>query len=175
MSLIKCPECEKMFSEFADMCPNCGCPTEKVKELNIDNSIQKIEKTQFEKTTIMDRREVFDYIMNGKGSMESFYKIHHCVDNNDWEEGQKTIIEETGCDENIAKWVWTDILHSLNPKAENPISSSSENHIPTCPNCKSINIQRISASKRWLSTGLFGLASSDIGKTMKCKNCGYKW
>lgn len=30
-------------------------------------------------------------------------------------------------------------------------------------------------TKRWLTTGLFGLSSSDVGKTMKCKNCGYKW
>lgn len=30
-------------------------------------------------------------------------------------------------------------------------------------------------AKRWLTTGLFGLASSDVGKTMKCKNCGYKF
>ena len=31
MSLIKCPECGKMFSEFAISCPECGCPTEKIK------------------------------------------------------------------------------------------------------------------------------------------------
>ena len=47
--------------------------------------------------------------------------------------------------------------------------------IPKCPTCGSTNIQKISGTKRWLSTGLFGLASSDVGKTMVCKNCGYKW
>lgn len=46
---------------------------------------------------------------------------------------------------------------------------------PKCPTCGSTNIQKISGTKRWLSTGLFGLASSDVGKTMVCKNCGYKW
>lgn len=46
---------------------------------------------------------------------------------------------------------------------------------PKCPTCGSTNIQKISATKRWVSTGLFGLASSNIGKTMCCKNCGYKW
>ena len=38
-----------------------------------------------------------------------------------------------------------------------------------------ISFSTQSGTKRWLSTGLFGLASSDVGKTMKCKNCGYKW
>ena len=50
-----------------------------------------------------------------------------------------------------------------------------EKSVPKCPTCGSTNIQKISGTKRWLSTGLFGLASSDIGKNMCCKNCGHKW
>lgn len=46
---------------------------------------------------------------------------------------------------------------------------------PKCPTCGSTNIGKISGTKRWFSTGLFGIASSDVGKTMVCKNCGYKW
>ena len=33
MALIKCPDCGKMFSEYADCCPECGCPTAKAKEV----------------------------------------------------------------------------------------------------------------------------------------------
>lgn len=50
-----------------------------------------------------------------------------------------------------------------------------EENKPRCPTCGSTNIQKISGTKRWFSTGLFGLASSDIGKSMCCKKCGYKW
>lgn len=50
-----------------------------------------------------------------------------------------------------------------------------EDNTPHCPTCGSTDIQKISGTKRWLSTGLFGLASSDIGKSMCCKKCGYKW
>lgn len=28
MGLIKCPDCEKLFSDRIDACPNCGCPKE---------------------------------------------------------------------------------------------------------------------------------------------------
>lgn len=31
MALIKCPDCGKMLSEFAECCPQCGCPIEDVK------------------------------------------------------------------------------------------------------------------------------------------------
>jgi hypothetical protein len=50
-----------------------------------------------------------------------------------------------------------------------------EDNTPHCPTCGSTDIQKISGTKRWLSTGLFVLASSDIGKSMCCKKCGYKW
>lgn len=46
---------------------------------------------------------------------------------------------------------------------------------PKCPHCGSTNISKISTTSRMISTGLFGLASSKIGKTMQCKKCGYKW
>lgn len=54
-------------------------------------------------------------------------------------------------------------------------SKVKEDNTPKCPNCHSTNIQKISGTKRWFSTGLFGLASSDIGKSICCKKCGYKW
>lgn len=54
-------------------------------------------------------------------------------------------------------------------------SVTSSSNKPKCPTCGSTNIKKISGTKRWLSTGLFGLASSNIGKSMYCQNCGYKW
>lgn len=50
-----------------------------------------------------------------------------------------------------------------------------ERNVPKCPTCGSKNIKSISASSRWLSVGLFGFGSNKVGKTMECKNCGYKW
>ena len=52
---------------------------------------------------------------------------------------------------------------------------SKEQNIPKCPTCGSTNIKKISAGSRWLSTGLFGISSSKMGKSMECKNCGYKF
>lgn len=32
MALITCLECNKQISEYADSCPHCGCPMNKIKE-----------------------------------------------------------------------------------------------------------------------------------------------
>ena len=52
---------------------------------------------------------------------------------------------------------------------------SSQSNTPKCPTCGSTNVHKISGTKRWFSTGILGLASSDIGKSMQCSDCGYKW
>ena len=48
-------------------------------------------------------------------------------------------------------------------------------NIPKCPTCGSTNIKKISGTKRWFSTGILGIGSSDVGKSMQCNSCGYKW
>lgn len=53
--------------------------------------------------------------------------------------------------------------------------SQSQSNIPKCPTCGSTNISKIGTFNRMLSTGFLGLASGKIGKTMRCKNCGYNW
>lgn len=47
MALIKCPECGKEFSDKAQACPNCGCPIEEIKTIDIvsEASYQKIPDT----------------------------------------------------------------------------------------------------------------------------------
>lgn len=52
---------------------------------------------------------------------------------------------------------------------------SKPTNTPKCPTCGSPDIKKISAAGRYVSTSLFGLASSNIGKTMCCNSCGYKW
>lgn len=52
---------------------------------------------------------------------------------------------------------------------------SNQSNTPKCPTCHSTNISKIGTLNRMVSTGLFGLASSKIGKTHKCNNCGTTW
>lgn len=46
---------------------------------------------------------------------------------------------------------------------------------PKCPSCGSSNISKIGVVGRAVSFKLVGFASSKIGKTHKCNNCGTMW
>ena len=47
--------------------------------------------------------------------------------------------------------------------------------VPMCPTCGSYNVEKISLTKKAVGGAMFGLFSSNVRKTMHCKNCGYKW
>lgn len=52
---------------------------------------------------------------------------------------------------------------------------SNASNLPKCPTCQSTNIEKISLTKKAIGGAMFGLFSSNVRKTMHCKNCGYKW
>lgn len=41
----------------------------------------------------------------------------------------------------------------------------------TCPYCQSTDTKKISGTSRFMSTGIFGLASKKIGKQWHCNKC----
>ncbi len=47
--------------------------------------------------------------------------------------------------------------------------------VPKCPSCGSSSISKIGVVGRAVSFKLVGFASSKIGKTHKCNNCGTMW
>ena len=55
-----------------------------------------------------------------------------------------------------------------------PLYGSNSSKV-TCPYCNSMNTSKIGTVNRMLSTSMFGLASSKIGKTHKCNDCGSTW
>ena len=46
---------------------------------------------------------------------------------------------------------------------------------PKCPTCGSTNVHKISTGKKALGFITVGIFSSNFGKTMECKQCGYKF
>ena len=93
------------------------------------------------------------------------------------------LIELINCDFDSARLVCDYLIDgTLLPSDLPPQEQAYNNAVaqellnkPKCPTCNSTNITKISGTKRFVTTGLFGLASSNVGKTMECKNCGYKW
>ena len=67
-------------------------------------------------------------------------------------------------------------------KASMPVQSAlktsltnQQANIPTCPTCGSTNICKISTGKKALGFITVGIFSSNFGKTMECRQCGYKF
>lgn len=58
---------------------------------------------------------------------------------------------------------------------QKPSEPSSVNVGLRCPACKSSKVRRISTTSRVVSVAMVGVASSKIGKSMECLNCGYKF
>lgn len=137
MSLIKCPECGKMFSEFAISCPECGCPTEKIKEItknNIEDNISLPEKCPI--CGINTR----DHIVENKCNVCGYdYRTS---------EQELNVILENGKRENSA----------------HQSTQQQSSTLVTCPYCHSTNTKKISTVSRAGSISLFGIFSKKVGK-----------
>lgn len=60
MALIKCTECGKQISEYAESCPNCGCPMVKIKE---DTELNRLKETDLcEYSKIAAKKAIEDSI-----------------------------------------------------------------------------------------------------------------
>lgn len=57
MALIKCTECGKEFSDKADACPNCGCPTEKMSKPEKEN-VSKVEEHESDNESCETKNDV---------------------------------------------------------------------------------------------------------------------
>ena len=73
------------------------------------------------------------------------------------------IQSEIGCDREVAE---QSALYFFNKNTH-----KCESTTVTCPYCKSIDTKKISGTSRFMSTGVFGLASSKVGKQWHCNSC----
>lgn len=77
------------------------------------------------------------------------------------------IMEQTGCELEIAKQIVDEIISDfadIKPYVNNSPTVS-------CPYCQSTDTKKISGTSRFMSTGIFGLASGKIGKNYHCNKC----
>ena len=54
-------------------------------------------------------------------------------------------------------------------------SSYTPKNTPKCPTCGSTNMEKISTTSKAIGFAMVGIFSSNFRKTMRCKQCGYKW
>lgn len=162
MSLLKCPECNSNVSEYAEACPNCGCPI---------NIIKEKQKNPNHLYTIINgkERDVTYYVNKIKDgsydkdiqSMQKFYNEFRKEFNIQPFNFVK-MVKESG----TAPKEYTGEYSVLRKQPVAPTIN-----LPHCPYCRSTNIKKISGTSRAASVIGFGILSKKIGKQWYCNNC----
>lgn len=166
MSILKCIECGHGVSEYADKCPECGCPMHIIKMQKSVNS----HLIKFRGGDKIDLTGIEDLIS------EEDLKNSNRV----W----RVLEEHFGARISICSTV-NRIFEFNNYKFPDDYqqvyddmcahNASRRENRPKCPTCGSMNVRRISTTKRAGSILGLGLVSSSIGKTYECLKCKYKW
>lgn len=146
MALIKCPECNREISDKSKVCIHCGYPLD---DKNINCLINGVS---YDLSFLLD--DTIPILVKGKQlHLLTKCDIKDCLD-------KAKIVAAN-----------KEIPKTMSLKQQR----ISDKNIPKCPTCNSTNIEKISLTKKAVGGAIFGLFSSDVRKTMHCKNCGAKW
>lgn len=158
MAIINCPECSKEISDKAKMCPHCG----------YENPINIYEDGEYCPSCLK----------SGYKPKEGFDKCPFCQ--------IEMKFSVRGTFDDIFNYGETHPELKQAPEFSEEAYQKRINYVPyeyssshsaKCPTCQSTNLSKITATKRAVKTGLFGIfgAIDDAGKTYKCNNCGSKF
>lgn len=191
MSLLKCPECNHDVSEYAEVCPNCGCPIDVIKK-QIKNESDRIKNNLPDKCPICGV-DTKDHI-NSKNECDVCGYVYDKTKEELEEYLQKRRQLPDKCpvcyapkekiDDNFVCTVCGYVVLKDDKKQQNYIknvdkplvqSVKEQQNLPHCPTCNSTNIKRISAASKAVGVGLFGIFSKAARSQFECKDCGYKW
>ena len=160
MSLIKCIECGKEISEYADKCPNCGCPVEISKHDRHTVILTNGGKSKIK--VISKLRELLKLdLAQAKDIVDNCKIIKSNISLQEAEYIKKEVETLGGQVEIIPYTKAQDTQININ--------------LPKCPTCHSTNIKKIGTGERVASVVGLGLLSKKINKTWKCCDCGYTW
>lgn len=179
MSLITCPECNEKVSDRAQYCVHCGfplCEAPNTREPVVPMTYSVVI-TRFSGARLQDVADVLSRYnkTEPKALMPILHRLPAVLISGQPSETCRNIVANLNV-EGISADVRSDREASKVPKFPNSEAGIGQSaSVVRCPHCGSTNIYKISTTSRMISTGLFGLASSKIGKTMQCKKCGYKW
>lgn len=160
MSLLKCPECNHDVSEYAEVCPNCGCPVEISKHDRYTLTLTNGGKSKIK--VISKLRELLKLdLAQAKDIVDNCKIIKSNISLQEAEYIKKEVETLGGQVEIIPYTKAQDTQININ--------------LPKCPTCNSTNIEKIGTGERVASVVGLGLLSKKINKTWKCCNCGYTW
>jgi len=168
MSLIKCFECNAKVSEFAERCPQCGCPIDAIKKEKTNRYLIRLKDgqiidltgieqqlTEEELKLSRDLADVLNYVYGLDGPTRMIIKS--MFEFNDWKFPQN----------------YQDLYDAMCEYNQQEIEKKEANK-PKCPICGSTNIGPLSTFERLL--GAFSMGRSRLSWVrVECKDCGHMW
>lgn len=195
MAKVKCPDCGKYVSQYAEACPECGFPIErKFNEHNLTDKTKiwictkcgndassagtmfckycgnPIIQTKYD---IKEHNKKMYKINEGlpipekdKNSNQENIRIAKEYGDNFDEEENKKFLQRRSAE--------LDAYFGNKNKTNSNYSSTSTPKLH-CPTCGSANVKKISLASKAVGAGLFGLFSKTARSQFECNSCGYKW
>lgn len=189
MSMVHCPECNKIVSQYAESCHGCGFP---IKKFLDEHSIQNPENFLICPKCAYGYYRYYDFdpphikceycgeiIIETNVDVTQMRKLavpanthnqyeEECVkiakllgefDQNEFNKRRKMEHEE-----------YLEVCQYLDAHQHQPNTQPSTQ--VTCPYCKSTNTKKISIASRAGSILGFGIFSKKLGKQWHCNDCG---
>lgn len=181
MALIICPECGKEISDKAKACIHCGFPLDSINDLDPTpteenmNICPKCGKI-YTKLTCPD---CGTGMINCHISQWDWTKKINMQDKDDeWTQQmrERYVVNSTVFDKDLYEARLQEEQAERDKIEEyRQAARRIEANKPKCPTCGSTNVEKISTTSKVVGGALFGLFSSNVRNTMRCKHCGYKW
>ena len=200
MALITCPECNCMnVSDTSDNCPKCGFPIKRHNELQkeLQRRLELIDNAPYPKrpkffsinkyaySIFITLPMMIVFLFTGSPAfslvMLSFSIVLFYTSFKNYKRMLKINKEETEDWENTKVKRKQELIEQYKNMDEtdkqNAISSirARRPSKPKCPTCGSEEVHLISVEEKAIGFAIVGVFSSNMGKTMECENCGYKW
>lgn len=184
MAIIVCPECGQHVSQYAELCPKCEFP---IKSFMIEHKLLDTNRL------MMCPKCAHTYAGFGEDSDPIYIKCKFCGVNiiqtdlewtayskiyceNDYSKLEEEFANKYGNNQ-FSQEAYKHRLAMVKQENDNHNKQNTQaNQVSQklqikCPYCNSANTTKITLTKRSVSTYLFGLSSSKVGKQWHCNNC----
>lgn len=183
MALIICPECKKTVSDKAPACIHCGFPMPKTRSASEANAVCMIDNALLNFDDAMalfyggQKKKAMTVITSKIQSLATTYDMQQIINLKIY---ITKYVDATGelPTSIVAKNIPNQRFEDLGPIIDrwyNDDQALTRGPLPTCPTCGSTAIAKLGVLDRAISFELVGFASNKIGKSFKCRNCGYTW
>lgn len=181
--MIKCYKCGETISDNVAICPNCNEP---LNNTTTDKPSKVDLKIGFVTLIIAIAFLIFGFWAISSGGIIFVviglfvFGVSCCSFNEYKKDVYKNHLLKTDYNAyqeyiELERQKEKETQEFLQKQKEEKTAKKYNHYTYKCPMCGSNKIVNISATKKVVSTGMLGLASSQIGKTYQCDECKYMW